>query len=254
MPQRLSARSLLMALAMFVFLPAAWAGLPETIARVKPSVVAVGTYMPTRSPAFHFAGTGFVVGDGTLVATNYHELKKVLDADKLETVAIAIPGKRTELRQARVLRSDPAHDLSLLKLTNGLPLMPLTLADVEVPDGTLIAFTGFPIGNVLGFVAVTHRGIVAAHTPISVPRRSAQELDSRVIRSLAQGAFEVYQLDATAYPGNSGSPMYDPDTGEVLGILNMVFVKSTKENILSQPSGISYAIPVRYLKALMASP
>ena len=64
--------------------------------------------------------------------------------------------------------------------------------------------------------------------------------------------FRVYQLDATAYPGNSGSPLYDPASGEVLGVMNMVFVKSTKENVLSDPSGISYAIPVEYLQRLLA--
>ena len=34
--------------------------------------------------------------------------------------------------------------------------------------------------------------------------------------------------------------------------MNMVFVKSTKENVLSDPSGISYAIPVEYLQRLLA--
>ena len=33
----------------------------------------------------------------------------------------------------------------------------------------------------------------------------------------------------------------------------MVFVKSTKEKVLSDPSGISYAIPVEYLHRLIAS-
>jgi hypothetical protein len=32
----------------------------------------------------------------------------------------------------------------------------------------------------------------------------------------------------------------------------MVFVKGTKEAALSAPSGISYAIPVRYLRELLA--
>jgi len=61
----------------------------------------------------------------------------------------------------------------------------------------------------------------------------------------------VFQLDATAYPGNSGSPLYAPDTGEVVGVVNMVFVKGTKEAALTQPSGISYAIPSRYLIELL---
>ena len=61
----------------------------------------------------------------------------------------------------------------------------------------------------------------------------------------------MFQLDATAYPGNSGSPVYDPATGEVIGVVNMVFVKGTKEAALAQPSGITYAIPSRYLIELL---
>jgi S1-C subfamily serine protease len=57
----------------------------------------------------------------------------------------------------------------------------------------------------------------------------------------------VYQLDATAYPGNSGSAMYDMTTGNVVGIINKVFVQSTKEAVISNPSGITYSIPVKYL-------
>ena len=63
----------------------------------------------------------------------------------------------------------------------------------------------------------------------------------------------VMQLDGTAYPGNSGSPLYDPETGEVVGIVNSVVVKATRESILSQPSGISFAIPAQPLKNLLQS-
>jgi S1-C subfamily serine protease len=93
--------------------------------------------------------------------------------------------------------------------------------------------------------------MVAAITPIVIPPPNAGQLDPTMIRRLAGGAFPVFQLDATAYPGNSGSPLYAPDTGEVVGVVNMVFVKGTKEAALTQPSGISYAIPSRYLIELL---
>jgi S1-C subfamily serine protease len=54
-----------------------------------------------------------------------------------------------------------------------------------------------------------------------------------------------------AYPGNSGSPLYDGHTGEVIGVINAVFVKSTKENALKDPSGITYAIPAKYVRELL---
>ena len=61
----------------------------------------------------------------------------------------------------------------------------------------------------------------------------------------------LYQLDATAFPGNSGSPVYEPATGRVIGIINKVIVKDTKESALSSPSGISYAVPVKYILKLL---
>jgi S1-C subfamily serine protease len=67
------------------------------------------------------------------------------------------------------------------------------------------------------------------------------------------GVFPVLQLDATAYPGNSGSPLYEIETGRVVGIINMVFVKGTRESTLSQPSGITFAVPVRHLEELLAA-
>lgn len=37
----------------------------------------------------------------------------------------------------------------------------------------------------------------------------------------------------------------------VAGIINKVFVKVSKENLLSKPSGISYAIPIDYARRLL---
>jgi EpsI family protein len=50
-----------------------------SIPRVKLSIDAVGTFQATRAPQFRFAGTGFVIGDGTIVATNAHVLPAVLE-------------------------------------------------------------------------------------------------------------------------------------------------------------------------------
>jgi serine protease Do len=114
-----------------------------------------------------------------------------------------------------------------------------------------VLFTGFPIGAVLGPYPVTHRGMVSVVTPIAIPQGRAADLDPATLRRLASGSFPVLQLDATAYPGSSGSPVYDPETGEVIGIINMVLVKGTKESVLSQPSGITYAVPSKHLKSLL---
>jgi len=229
-----------------------------TIAKVRASVVAVGTFDRTRSPQFQFLGTGFIVADGTLVVTNSHVLPAVLDPVRRETIAILLPGRAgdkdkddVQAREARQIAVDPSTDLALLKI-NGAPLPALAVRDSEgIREGQEVLFTGFPIGAVLGPFPATHHGMVSVITPIAIPQGRAAELDSAVVRRLASGAFPVFQLDATAYPGSSGSPVYDPENGDVIGIVNMVLVKGTKESVLSQPSGITYAVPSKYLKSLI---
>ena len=243
------------ALALTVGLPGlVHADLVGILPHIKPSIVAVGTYQRTRSPAFQFRGTGFVIGDGFLIATNAHVLPDAVASENRETLVIVVPGEGEQgtVRAVRKLADERSRDLALLRLESGAALPALTLAARErVHEGQEIAFTGFPIGSVLGMTPVTHRGIVSAITPIGIPQANSRDLNPALIRSLSKYVFRVYQLDATAYPGNSGSPVFDPQTGEVIGVINMVFVKSTKESVLSDPSGISYAIPVEYLHKLL---
>ena len=85
------------------------------------------------------------------------------------------------------------------------------------------------------------------------PRVSAEtaQLVEQRKQELIDGTFNIFQLDATAYPGNSGGPLFDPESGAVLGVVNMVLIKGTRESALSEPSGIAYAIPAMHVKALL---
>lgn len=230
---------------------AANAGLPETIIKVKPSIVAVGTVQKTRRPPVKFYGTGFVVGDGNHVVTNAHVVPAVLDVAGMETLTVLVGGGQSaNARKAEQVAMDLQHDLVILKI-DGPPLPALELGDSNlVMAGELYAFTGFPLGTVLGFYPVTHRGLISNISPIVLPAQSSRQLTVEMIRRL-NAPFNIFQLDATAYPGNSGSPVYNPDNGRVVAILNMVFVKETKETIIEKPSGIAYAIPINYVKALL---
>jgi S1-C subfamily serine protease len=93
--------------------------------------------------------------------------------------------------------------------------------------------------------------MLSSITPIVLPARNSRGLKGKNIAQLQKSAYPVFQLDGTAYPGNSGSPLYDPDSGLVYGIVNMVMVKGLKETALSQPSGISYAIPSNHVRDLL---
>ncbi len=225
------------------------ASLPDTIDAVRPSIVAVGTIIPTRQPPGVFLATGFVVGDGRHVITNAHAIPDELDYQKQESLAVLLHDEMKALR-VELVSKDLDHDVALLKIIKGrLPAMSLD-DQSNVREGELYAFTGFPIGEVLGLKPVTHRGIVSSITPIATPQLSSGTLDVNLIKKL-RSPYKVFQLDATAYPGNSGSPLYHPGTGRVVGIINSVFVKQTKENVLQKPSGITYAIPATYAKKLL---
>ena len=226
------------------------AGLPDTIDKVRPAVVAVGTVQETRRPPAVFRATGFAVADGLHVLTNAHVLPDGLNTEQKEYLAVFVGrGKSSTARAATPVAVDRQHDLALLKI-DGSPLPALAMDwSRRVREGQEVNFTGFPIGIVLGLYPVTHRGIVSARTPIVIPAPSTRQLDPTQVQRL-KDPFEVLQLDAIAYPGNSGSPLYDPGSGRVLGVVNSVFVKESKEALLQQPSGISYAIPIEYAEAL----
>ncbi|WP_458232458.1 S1C family serine protease [Roseateles sp. P5_E8] len=227
--------------------------LPALIERSKPSVVLVGTYSPTDSPRFGFRGTGFAVADGTLVITNAHVLPSpdVTETEQRVSIQVRAANGEWELRLARMAALDRAHDLVALGF-EGAAVPALRIASPALArEGRSVLIMGFPIGGALGFSTVSHRGIISAITPISLPAASARSLDPRALRQLRDGSFDILQLDATAYPGNSGGPVLDQETGEVVGILNMVLTKAGRESALSQPSGISYAIPSSLLAPLI---
>ena len=226
--------------------------LVKTIEQVKPSIVGIGTVQITRSPPVNFLGTGFVLDDGLHVVTNAHVVPEVLDiANKESYVVITGKGKQPELRVATIVAIDKDHDLVLLKIS-GVALPTMKLGDAEkVREGQDLIFTGFPIGMVLGFYPVTHRAMVSSITPIILPAHNSRQLNAKMIGQLQKSAYAVFQLDGTAYPGSSGSPLYDPETGLVYGVINMVFVKGKKEAALSNPSGITYAIPGNYIRELL---
>lgn len=223
----------------------------QTIKNVKPSVVGIGVYTPTGQPRNQISGSGFAIGNGEYVATNYHVLPESLDQGLKQRHAVySGKGKETQTHLATLVGYSKEYDLAILKLDKArLPAM--QLADkMYVDEGLEVAFTGFPIASILGIYPVTHKGIVSSLTPTISPVADSRQINIHMLKKL-RNPYMVYQLDATAYPGNSGSALYSVTTGEVIGIINKVFVQQSKEGVIANPSGITYAIPVRHLWELM---
>jgi len=228
------------------------ADVADTVQLVKPGVVGVGTFLPTGRPPANLMGTGFAVLDGHYIVSCAHIFSKPLDTEKKEMYAVFVGRERQQIsvRAAVLVASDKIRDLALLKIA-GDPLPPLKLGDSsQVREGWQLYFTGYPIGSILGLNPSTHRAGLAAIIPVFTPVAAAAQLNSHALKQAAS-PYEVFELDAVAYPGNSGSPVWNPDTGEVLGVVNSVYVRGAREAALSAPSGISYAIPAKYVQRLL---
>ncbi len=233
------------------------AELADVIEQLRGGIVGVGSVYPPRQPIpkgknrLTFSGTGFVIGNGLTVITNAHVVPKDIDTKRKEVMAVfSGSGAQARAHPARVLRLDRETDLAVLGFEPP-GLTALTLGDSRsVREGQDIAVTGFPLGTALGMFPVTHRGIVSSIVPVAQPAESARALNPARMRAARNKAM-TFQLDVVAYPGNSGSPVYDPGSGRVLGVVNSVMVKESRESLLSQPTGITYAIPVQSVRQLL---
>lgn len=228
------------------------AGLADTVASLKRSVVGVGIIQGGGAAQPTLRGNAFVVAGGNHAVTTAGVVPARLGQGKGEALAVfvAAGGMKAQGRPARVILRDADHDLCLLRFDGpALPSLRIGRSG-DVREGELHAYTGFPTAGALGLHAVTHRGIVSAIGPNVVPPVSGKLVNLDVLEKLAR-PYAVFQLDAAAFPGNDGSPLYEPETGRVVGIVNSTFVKATKEMSIPGASAISYAIPVDHVRRLL---
>mgnify|MGYP000029379998 FL=1 len=226
--------------------------LVDVVKEVKPSVVGIGVHAPLATISNQLHGTGFVVGNGKYVVTNKHVINSQLEEGiKSQRVVFVPQGSASKVLPIKQIFKSKHRDVAMLELETVLPALNLVASDVVIDDGSSVAITGFPIGAILGLFPATHAGIVAAFTPDVIPAHHSSQLSQRFLKR-AEAPAMIYQLDLTAYPGNSGSPVYLSETGEVFAIINKGFVKETKEAAIESPSGITYAIPISELYSLAA--
>ncbi|MGC2190954.1 MAG: MarP family serine protease [Candidatus Dormiibacterota bacterium] len=143
-------------------------------------------------------GSGFPVAPG-MILTNAHVVAGTHDS------RITVPGQADSMA-ASVVFFDPERDIALLRVP-GLNLAPLTIS-TSGSRATQGAVIGYPDGG----------------TEQVVPGAIRGELDAvgRDIYSQTIVSREIFVLQATVIPGNSGGPFVNLQ-GQVLGV---VFAKS----------------------------
>jgi serine protease Do len=162
-------------------------------------------------------GSGFIVDPKGYIITNNHVVDK---ADKIYVKLSTDPDTQDLGRPARVIGTDKATDLAVIKIdaNQGLPTVKLGNSDTAQVGDWVEA-----IGSPFTLSQTVTAGIISAK--------------NRTIEPGVAGQFQHFiQTDAAINPGNSGGPLLNMN-GEVIGVNTAIYTQSAGYQ------GIGFAMP-----------
>lgn len=189
--------------------------------------------------SIEFLGTGFLAHKKGYILTCSHIINPT---DSI--VALFPPSINTfnpmTLHQVTcipltLVQNNPIHDVALLKMTNSTVDVPKGFLGetATLECGSIIATIGFPFGyDGLHLQSITH-GIVSAKT-------------------VTAKGIKLIQFDSMIHEGNSGGPLFDVETGKVIGIVTNRFNPNKGGGLimgdrqLGVETNISYAAIIEY--------
>jgi len=166
------------------------------------------------------AAAYFVSNDGHLI-TNFHVIEDSQD--------VTIMLQSGETMKAKVVKTDPANDVALLKVD--LVSQPMKLSD-KSEKGDQVLTIGFPLISTQGKESKVTFGNINALSGI-------------------QGDVRFLQIDVPIQPGNSGGPLINED-GEVVGIVTATLnaINELKRSG-ALPQNVNYAVKSDYILPLL---
>jgi len=170
-------------------------------------------------------GSGFIYSSDGYIITNYHVISGA------DNITVRLSDKKEF--PGRVIGTDQATDLALLKIDADHPLPTITLGNSDsllVGDWVIAIGNPFPAQGLDRTVTV---GVISA-----LGRKSLYFGDETPVYQ------DFIQTDASINPGNSGGPLINLD-GSVIGI-NSAIASPTGSNV-----GIGFAIPVNFAKLVI---
>jgi len=182
-------------------------------------------------------GSGVIIDEAGWILTNNHVVESGETADFGIEVAVTVPkiaddGRATpgKTYKARAFKTDPRRDLALLKIMDAEPGTKFPVAPLAKQGprpGTAVA----AVGNAgVGFGwAIKHCSVNAVGTMESAAQVIfAQQHETladqykdqiaKAAKDAATKAGTLIQTDCTILPGDSGGPLIDESTHEVVGL------------------------------------
>jgi len=162
-------------------------------------------------------GSGFIVDSKGYIITNEHVIDK---ADQIYVKLSTDPDTTDLGRPARVIGSDKATDLAVIKIDTSSPLPTVKMGN---SDEAQVGDWVEAIGSPFALAQTVTAGIISAK--------------NRTLDQGAPGQFQHFiQTDAAINPGNSGGPLLDMN-GNVIGVNTAIYTQSAGYQ------GIGFAMP-----------
>ncbi|HEY2472859.1 MAG TPA: trypsin-like peptidase domain-containing protein [Terracidiphilus sp.] len=162
-------------------------------------------------------GSGFIVDSKGYIITNNHVIEK---ADKIYVKLSTDPDSQDLGRPARVIGTDKATDLAVIKIETNSPLPTVKMGN---SDQAAVGDWVEAIGSPFALAQTVTAGIISAK--------------NRTIEPGVAGQFQHFlQTDAAINPGNSGGPLLNMN-GEVIGVNTAIYTQSAGYQ------GIGFAMP-----------
>ncbi|MCI1007794.1 trypsin-like peptidase domain-containing protein [Pseudomonas oryzihabitans] len=195
-----------------------------------------------------FAGTGFICHPKGYILTCAHILNLTeryciippQPFNQFNNMTITYP----QILETSVAQYDPENDVALLKIKNNSEIsMPNNIfgAPEKIPVGATVCYLGYPYGQQGLHTLKASQGIVS----------------SKVISTNGTNQF---QIDAMIHEGNSGGPLIDVNTNQIIGLINGRFSPTGSQgsifigsHALGTDSTISFATTIDYGVELLKS-
>jgi len=223
--------------------------LKQNIRQVRQAIVAIGFH--PAPDKITILGSGFISGGKIISAAHLlNGLTQEQIAGLKANVMVAQQGdiENYHWLSIKLDKHEPKDDLAVFTAEYDLNQLPnLKLGDSEsVEIGQDVYFIGFPyaaqlINDGFGITLVANKGMVS-----NIKRDGADPNHKR----------NWFIIDAISNPGNSGCPVINAETNEVIGVMSISFrtksqVKGFEELEIREPMHIAGAKPINLVKELL---
>jgi serine protease Do len=177
----------------------------------------------------HGLGSGFIISPDGYIVTNDH-----VAGGAVKVIVTTTDGKQHE---ARIIGSDPATDVALLKIDGAnLPYL-----DIGNSDDVIVGEWAIALGNPFGLFDINAKPTVTVGV-ISNTGVTLRPQDQRAY-------IDMVQTDAAISSGNSGGPLVNA-VGEVIA-MNTIIYSTSQSNRGAGSIGIGFAVPINRVMAVV---